>query len=180
MGISSSVDVGSGAQVVLFEDYLCGHCARLELKLGREIEFLLRKSNGAFMVSPVDIFDRLSTPPGYSKRCAKVVSASANIDELCSVRRSLLLSAPAPLGSADLYVDERIGLALHRGGIPRSRVESLLGASTDAVVQANLAKLDDASSGGERAVPTLVVNGTAARPDEIPTILEHLFKDLSG
>jgi predicted DsbA family dithiol-disulfide isomerase len=165
------------ALVEIFEDYLCSRCAGLERRFGGRIRRSFEDQRERVRIVPVAVLDRLSGASNYSTRCARIVLGAATRAEMLAIRHALFLEQPGKLSSPAAYSDERLVSALVKHGLDGGRARQLVSSArgADTVLETNLSRLDRACPPHIRAVPTVLVDGSAVPGDRHDDLLETLL-----
>jgi protein-disulfide isomerase len=158
------VMIGRGpVRVDIFIDFLCPYCRQFELSSGSALARLVADGQASLVYHPMNFLDEASTT-NYSTRAAAASGCAADQGRFVEYAHALFVSQP-PEGGAGLSDAELAAVGRDAG---------LAGAAFTACV-ADPPYLDwppyvtaRATALGVEATPTVLVAGTAVRPEAQP------------
>ena len=151
---------GGQARVDVFIDFMCPYCRQFELSSGSAVARLAADGQASVAYHPMNFLDQASTT-NYSSRAAAASGCAADQGRFLDYAHSLFVNQP-PEGGPGLSDEELVGLA-KEAGLSEASFAGCIGEAPyldwAPYVTARATAL------GVNATPTVMVDGTAVRPD---------------
>jgi protein-disulfide isomerase len=153
--------IGHGpVRVDAFIDFLCPFCRRFELASGPTLSRLLAEGQISLVYHPMNFLDEASTT-NYSTRAAAASGCAADVGHFAEYAHALFVNQP-PEGGPGLSDTELAGIG-HAVGLPDAAFTACL--SGAAYLDWPPYVTARATALGVESTPTVLVAGTAVRPE---------------
>jgi protein-disulfide isomerase len=151
---------GGRVRVDVFIDFMCPYCKRFELSSGPAVARLASGGQASVAYHPMNFLDQASTT-GYSTRAAAASGCAADQGRFPDYAHALFVNQP-PEGGPGLSDGELAGLA-DEAGLSEATFAGCIGEAPYLDWPAYVT--ERATGLGVSATPTVLVDGTAVRPD---------------
>lgn len=168
-------EVPEGAiRVDIYEDFMCPVCATFEMVNADDLEELVAAGDIALYIHPLAFLNHYSQGTDYSTRSASAVAtiADGSPEHVLDFTRLLYMNQPEQ-NSRGLSDEEMASIAI-QVGVPEDVANSIKDGKFKAWA---LAATDKASQDQVRGTPSVMVDGTLLKQEEVPYLQPDVLRE---